>query len=310
MKICRVIISIALALAWMPALSQVASSITEQTLKDAPKLPTKQIVQKPQVQVDPSVKIDTATAYYRYVDTAQHHIAQQQWAQAEQCLRKALMSDATNPNNSLVLSNLATLQRRQGKMEDALKNYTLAIDLTPNAVTLIANRAALLLEIDSIGAAIADFERILRLEPHNEEAMYNLGMLALDRGDAAQAESQFQEIQRYYPNSALAQEGFAFFHKMKGNYQKAAECYSDVIKVSPSANLLANRADCYLMVKRLSDASDDIASALQITPDDGYLYLLRAKLNKMRYESLAAKRDVELAIKHGIDPKVAQAALK
>lgn len=83
-----------------------------------------------------------------------------------------------------------------------------------------------------------------------------------------------------------------------------------MIKSRPTASLHANRADCYLMLKRLNDAANDINSALQVTPDDGYLYLLRAKLNKLRYESDAAKRDVKLAIEHGVDPQIANKVIK
>jgi tetratricopeptide (TPR) repeat protein len=99
-------------------------------------------------------------------------------------------------------------------------------------------------------------------------------------------------------------------HKALGNYAKATQYLSEVIKASPSVSLLGNRADCYLMMRRLNEASEDIANALQVAPDDGYLYLLRARLNRMRYENEAAKRDVQLAIDHGIDPAIAKEILQ
>ena len=35
-------------------------------------------------------------------------------------------------------------------------------------------------------------------------------------------------------------------------------------------------------------------------PDDGYLYLLRAKLNKLRFQRDDMNRDIDLAVQHGI----------
>ncbi len=290
--------------------AQVVNSINQDNVKkNLPKAQKTAPVKAP-LPIDPNVKIDTTTTYFRMVDTAQAYVREKDWSKAEAYIRKALASEPTNPNNSLLISNLATLQRYQGNFSDAIKNYNMAIDMTPNAVTVLGNRAALYLQVDSIDLAKADYERIIALDPSGEEARYNLGMILLDQGKYQAADDQFEEILRYHPESTLAAEGKAFLYKAKGNYYKAADYFSDVIKSRPTASLHANRADCYLMLKRLNDAADDINSALQVTPDDGYLYLLRAKLNKLRYEDDAAKRDVELAIQHGVDAKIANKAIK
>ena len=69
------------------------------------------------------------------------------------------------------------MQRRQGKLAEAIKNYSMAIDLTPNAVTLLHNRAALYTVVDSIARAQADYERIRELDPADVESRYNHGMI-------------------------------------------------------------------------------------------------------------------------------------
>lgn len=296
--------------AFLCSQAQVVNSINQDNIKKNLPKAQKTATTKAPLPVDPNVKIDTTTTYFRMVDTAQAYVRQKDWTKAEAYLRKALAAEPTNPNNSLLISNLATLQRYQGKLADAIKNYTLAIDMTPNAVTVLGNRAALYLQVDSIALAQADYEHIIAIDPSDEESRYNLGMILLDQRKYQAADDQFEEILRYHPESTLAAEGKAFLYKAKGNYYKAADYFSDVIKSRPTASLHANRADCYLMLKRLNDAANDINSALQVTPDDGYLYLLRAKLNKLRYESDAAKRDVKLAIEHGVDPQIANKVIK
>ena len=53
-------------------------------------------------------------------------------------------------------------------------------------------------------------------------------------------------------------------------------------------------------MKRLSDAADDIRTALEMAPDDPYLYLLRAKLNKLRFERDDMARDIDKAVSLGL----------
>ena len=291
--------------------AQVISSLNEQNTKIAPaqkEEPKKQT--QFSAQKGGEVNIDTTTIYYAYVDSAQKHIESKDWSNAEHFIRQAIQSEPANPNNSLLISNLATLQRYEGKLEEAAKNYTLAIDMTPNALTLLNNRASLYIEMNKISDAISDYERILKLEPDNEEARYNIGMLYLENQDFKSAETQFVDLLRYRPNSILYHQGMAFLNKATGNYSKAASNFSDVIKTSPTVTLLANRADCYLMLNKLSEAADDINSAIQIDPNDGYLYLLRAKLKKMRYEIEESQKDLQLAIDHGIDPALVKQSLK
>ncbi len=244
--------------------------------------------------------LDTETPYFQYIDSAQTCIYSHDWPQAEQWLLKAFKADPDNPGNSMVLSNIATLQRYQGKLADAVKNYTLALDMTPHAVTLLLNRAALYVEMDIVQRAIDDYERVCELDFYNTEARYSLGVLAMERGDTNRAEDLFNEIKRINPNSGLYHEGMGLLHKRNGNHARAAELFSQLIKVQPTAQLLGHRADCYLAMKRLNDAEEDIRTALEMSPGDPYLYLLRAKLNKLRFQRDDMNRDIDTAVSLGL----------
>ena len=287
---------VVVALAWQQGGAQVVNSIGEENMKVEQGLKP-----QPKKAVSPYVAdLDTETPYFQCVDSAQTYIYAHDWPLAEQWLLKALKADPDNPNNSLLLSNIATLQRYQGHLADAVKNYSLALDMTPHAVTLLLNRAALYVEMDSVQRAIDDYERVCELDPYDTEARYSLGVLAMERGDTKRAEDLFNEIKRINPNSGLYHEGMGLLHKHNGNHARAAELFTQVIKVQPSAQLLGHRADCYLAMKRLSDAADDIRTALEMAPDDPYLYLLRAKLNKLRFERDDMARDIDKAVSLGL----------
>jgi len=282
-------------MAWQQGGAQVVNSIGEENMKVERGL-------KPPTKAEPRIvaDLDTETPYFQAIDSAQNYIYSHDWAVAEQWLMKAFKADPDNPSNSMVLSNIATLQRYQGRLADAVKNYSLALDMTPHAVTLLLNRAALYIEMDSVGRAIDDYERVCELDMYNTEARYSLGVLVMEQGDNRRAEDLFNEIKRINPNSGLYHEGMGLLHKRQGHYSRAAELFTQVIKVQPSAQLLGNRADCYLVMKRLNDAEADIRSALEMNPDDPYLYLLRAKLNKLRFQREDMARDIDTAVALGL----------
>lgn len=284
---------------WLVSPSQVITQLGKENMK-IPKgeRPDDDV---PAITRDFHVELDTTAVYYAMIDSAQVGINHEDWPRAEQWLRKALAADPDNAANSLVLSNLATIQRFQGKSEEALKNYTFALDLTPNAVTLLLNRAALLLELGRTQQAVSDYERVATLDANDVESRYSLGMIAVEQGDYERAKLMFDEIERNNPKSALASEGRGFMCKAQGDFEHAVEHLSVVIKAKRDAHLLGNRADCYLALKRLNNAADDIREALRLTPEDAYLYVLRAKLNKLRYNYADMQKDIELAVQYGLD---------
>ena len=297
MKISRLLFAVlVMSLAWQQGGAQVINSIGEENMK----VPKGLKPQEKKAESPYLADIDTESPYFQYIDSAQTYIYSHDWPKAEQWLTKAFLIDPDNPGNSMVLSNIATLQRYQGRLAEAVKNYSLALDMTPHAVTLLLNRAALYVEMDSVQRAIDDFERVCELDMYDTEARYSLGVLAMERGDNKRAEDLFNEIKRINPNSGLYHEGMGLLHKRNGNFSRAAELFSQVIKVQPSAQLLGNRADCYLAMKRLNDAEDDIRTALEITPDDPYLYVLRAKLNKLRFQREDMARDIDTAVSLGL----------
>lgn len=249
-------------------------------------------------------------SYMVYVDSADQYISKKQWDKAEFMILQALKKDPVNHNNSLLLSNLATIQREQNRYNEALKNYSLAVYMTPNAVTLLKNRASLYLEMDSVNSAYQDFEKVIKLDEKDIESRYFHGMIALEYGDMATSKNDFDAILKISSKSIPGKEGLALWNKISGNYDNAIMLYNQLIKEDPALTYYVNRAECFLDRKQLADASEDIKEALKMNPMDSHLYLLRARLNKLLFQNDDASRDVELAIKYGADPNTAKDILK
>ena len=257
-----------------------------------------------------TVNVDTTSAYNALLDSVQQATDAQQWSRAEQFIKQMVALDPTNVNNSLLLSNLGTVQRMQGKFDDALRSYNMALDMTPNAVAILTNRGVLHIQRGELDAADADLQRVVERDAQNEEALFWLAFIAMNRGQADVATSRLDEILAFNPRSVQALEGKALLAKATGDYTNALSLYTQLIENAQDADYYTNRADCALMLRNLSQASEDIQSALNINPDDGYLYLLRAKLNKMRFNFDDMDRDIKLAEQHGVDPEEIQNSLK
>ena len=247
--------------------------------------------------------------YYELIDSAECCIKEKNWEKAEHFLRTVLVSYPDDNNNSLILSNLATVQRYQGKLAEAVKNYTYAINMTPNAVTLIKNRASLYLDMDSVNDALEDYERVLLIDETDEESRYYHGILSLRIDDMNAAKKDFDHILFYNPASGLGREGLGLWFMKRHNYREAVKYFTEILKQRPSSLLLSKRAECYLAMKKLNDAGDDIRKAIELSPDDGYLYVLRAKLNKLRYNAEDVERDIRLAEQCGISRELAEQIL-
>lgn len=245
-----------------------------------------------------------------YVDSADQYINKKEWDRAEYMILQALKKDPVNHNNSLLLSNLATIQRTCKKYDEALKNYSLALYMTPNAVTLLKNRAALYMDMDSVNLAYQDFEKVMILDEKDIESRYYHGMIALEYGDMTTSKQDFDAIIKINSKSREGKEGLALWNKISGNYDNAIIYYNQLIKEDPELSYYINRAECFLARKQLSNASDDIKEALKLNPMDGHVYILRARLNKLLFQNDAAARDVDLAIKYGADPEIAKDILK
>lgn len=68
------------------------------------------------------------------------------WNFRKKLFEEALKLEPANMRNSMLFSNLGTVQHRLGKIDKAIESYTLGLNLAPYSVTILLNRAALYLE--------------------------------------------------------------------------------------------------------------------------------------------------------------------
>lgn len=251
-----------------------------------------------------------AQSYFTYVDSADSYIQKKEWVKAETSILEALKLEPANYNNSLLLSNLATIQRMQGRTQEAINNYTLALNITPNAVTLLNNRGILYYEVDSVALALKDFDRVMELDKKDIDSRYYTASIMIDQNDLATSKKIIDELSKINSKTDEVKILNARWNQVSGNFNEAILLYSGLLKNDIQLDWLTHRAECYIETKSLGNAAADINDALKIDPTFGYLYLLKAVVYKMQYQNEDSLKNLELAVRYGVDRKFAEKALE
>ena len=242
----------------------------------------------------------TAQTYDEWIDSSFTAFDKGNLAEAESAIVMALRLEPANKRNTLLWSNLGTIQRQQGKYDKAVESYTIALAQNPRSVKVLRNRGALFGDIGKPNDAIIDYTSILLIEPEDEDALYYRGLLYLQTGNEDMAESDFRQLMALYPESLSGKKGVATLEKLRGNYIEAEKLYNYLIEKFPQEqDLYIARSELYLLTNRYARALGDINKVIYDMKPDAYCYYLRAKIKINLYENKSAINDLITAKKAG-----------
>ncbi|MDR1556974.1 MAG: tetratricopeptide repeat protein [Tannerellaceae bacterium] len=243
--------------------------------------------------------------YEELIEKSYDYLEKEDLPAAEVSLKGALRLEPGNPNNYALLTNLGTIQRRQGKKEEAIVSYTAALSRHPDNITILENRASLYLETGETDKALNDYNLLLLKDPINEEALYSRGMIFLQQEHFLWAEQDFDKMLEVNEASFYGRLGHAVLEKTRGNYDESERIYNYLIDKLPGEwQLYKGRADLYFRMGKNARAMNDINKLFfESTPDAG-LYVLRGKVKLALYERESAARDFLKAREMGYDSRI------
>ncbi len=253
----------------------------------------------------------TAQTYAEWVDKSYDFLEKNDLAMAESCLTTAMRQEPGNPANYALLCNLGTIQRRQGKYQEAVDSYTIALSRQPSDATLLENRASLYAQLGEVEKAVTDYTIILLNQPENQEALYCRGLLYLQQRDYINAEEDFENILKLNKNSYQGQVGHAVLEKMRGNYDDSEQLYNYLIGRMPKDwALYEGRAELYFLMDKNARAMADINKLFVETTPGASLYVLRGKVKLALYEKKSAIADFQKALEMGYDTTIISELMK
>jgi tetratricopeptide (TPR) repeat protein len=217
----------------------------------------------------------------------------------ENALASIAIADKDFNNLYLLYSNLGTIQRRLGKMDEAMNSYNKACELncTPS---VLANRASLKRQMDDLEGSLEDYNKAIESKPTDEELLINRSVTKKLLGDTIGAENDLILILQFNADNYKAFTNLLNIKVSRGEYQYALDKYNEMISNHPNESLLYNnRADVYLKMKNYDKAFEDINTSIKMAKDYDNAYVTRAEIFMATGNKKKALKDLQQAVKLG-----------
>ncbi len=163
------------------------------------------------------------------VASAQRHFSHQEFDAAEADYKKILERD---PNNGIVLANLATIELQEEKFAEAEKHITAAVAQSPNDAYNLSTLGYLKFRQEKFDEALDALSRAAQLDANNPEIQNYLGVTLSHKGQRKAAESALRRALQLSPNYAPAHNNLAVIYltqtppwpeMARWHYQKALD---------------------------------------------------------------------------------------
>ena len=253
-----------------------------------------------------------AQTYEEMLQLSYDYVDKNDMPAAEECLKAAMRLEPANRYNFALLANLGTIQRRQGRLDDALFSYTTALNRQPQNEMILENRAALYIELGEMELAMNDYHTLLEVNPSNEEALYQRALLYLLSENFILAEVDLERIMELNRETVKGRLGFAILEKVRQNYTESEVILNYLISKYPDYLLLyEERAELYLLMNRRGRAMADVNKVFAETPNpSAEQYVLRGRIKLAQYEKESAAIDFRKAQALGYNAATIETLLK
>ncbi|MDR1676237.1 MAG: tetratricopeptide repeat protein [Tannerella sp.] len=253
-----------------------------------------------------------AQTYEEMIEKSYDYVDRNDLPAAEECLKAAMRMEPGNRNNYALLTNLGTVQRRQGKLDDALVSYTAALNQQPKNEVVLSNRAELYTEMNETEKALSDYEVLLSVSPQNEDALFHRGLLHLGMQNLILAEADFEKILDLNKETVQGRLGYALLEKVRKNYDNCEAILNYLIGKRPEYwRLYEERAELYFLINKNGRAMADLNKVFAEEPDpSAELYVLRGRVKLAQYEKASAAIDFRKALSMGYDAETIEKLLK
>lgn len=229
--------------------------------------------------------------------------------QAADYIRQALKKEPANPHNSLLFSNLGTIQRRQHQYEQALDSYTFALNFTPRSIPILLNRATLYMEMGMEKRACTDYSLVLDLDANNTEALLMRAYIYTKQRDYKSARTDYQNLLKAEPTSYNGRLGLATLEHKAGRLSISIQILTQMIDAenverqttdTQLALLYISRADTEKDLGQHDAALMDLEAAIHLDDKQAEAYLTRGQIYLAKKKKSLARQDFEQAIALGI----------
>jgi Flp pilus assembly protein TadD len=184
----------------------------------------------------------------------------------EAWMRAGLRKD---PNDKIMLYNLASSLAGQGKYAEAIATYRRLLVLHPDDERTLNSLGAALDKSGDWQQGRKAFARDVALHPETCDARFNLARADLNHADASAAEQEFRTMLAHCPADATIHSGLAAALESEGQVEAAASEFKAALAIdSNDFDALYNLGAIALQAGQTSSAADWLARAVSQRPAD------------------------------------------
>lgn len=230
--------------------------------------------------------------------------------QAELLFHQALAEAPQANGNELVYEQLAAIQERLGREQDALESYGTAIGLAPTNLNLKLGRASLYMKLGRYDRARADYDAVLAIQANHSEALLMRAFVFQEQRRYREARADYEQLLRNEPDHEQALLGLALTNDKDRRPREALDLVNRCIEIYPThAAGYALRAGFETDRRQYELAEADYAEAIQHEPDNASLYLARAQFYNGLKRVSEAREDIQRAARLGASAEEIAGAL-
>ena len=244
------------------------------------------------------------STYVELADSADRYIRAERWQDAERVIVKALRHEPANRSNYLLWSNLGIVRERQENYPGALEAYGIGLASAPRSTMLLTNRARTYLATGQLAAARAGLASALDVDSTLQWPRKMRGVIRAALGDLDGADADLDIYTARWGEDAAVSETRGDIRVARGDADGAIEAYREAYRLDGDPATLGRLLLSAYACGRLEEEQQALADGIRKHPRDATLYLLRAMLNKARYQTQAMEKDLKTARELGIDPEL------
>lgn len=247
------------------------------------------------------------STYVELADSADRYLRQERWADAERVIVRALRHEPANRSNYLLWSNLGVVRTNMGDLDGALEALNIGLASAPRSTMLLSNRARTLIARGNTRGALDDLDAALELDSTLQWPRKMRGTLRAAAGDRKGAETDFAIYTARFGEDASVAEARGDLAASANELPEATRFYMEAYRLQPDVYLLTKGLLTAHLCDRLEEHEEALAEGLRKYPREGTLYLLRAMLNKRRYQNTAMEHDLKTARELGVNEDLYEA---
>ena len=201
------------------------------------------------------------------------------------------------PTDHLVFFNIATLLRRQGKLQAAARSLNRCLAIRPDFLEGLKMLANIYVELKDYAGAAKVAERIAHLSPNDPEAHRNLGVVFQLAGRDKDAMRAYRRATELDPTFAKAYADLAMLYEKLGEITKEKEALRRALALEPSLLKSDERLAKSTIAQQVqAELSLGEAPALSAPSPDQLRERIRKALARRDFNAalLASKRLVQL----------------